>query len=388
MTRRPQTSNRLLYGLGLTLAAFTFVLVTTGGAVTSYNAGLAVPDWPASFGRWLLLPAAIWSDLAVFLEHNHRLTGAAAGLLAILTAGLVARRFGLRHPMTYAALAIPVLFAIQGVLGGLRVTEKSIGLAIVHGVSGQLVLAFVVAFMVMLGWRRTRHEAAGVPIGRTTRMLTLALLLLFVVQLTLGAITRHTHSASAIPDAPFVFGRLVPPLDQDAVAAGFHAFGGDTWTRFVEEPALSIDAADLGVTPGLLDQAVRVPAEPASVALVWNQYVHRVTGMLVLPVALLVVQYRLAREHPLLTGLRAPMLTLLALFIVQVMLGLSVIWSKEHPHVATAHQAVGALMLAMATALAVRAHLVRRPAEAPDPVTPARATPAGRRLQVLEGELV
>jgi cytochrome c oxidase assembly protein subunit 15 len=71
--------------LGVLLTIATFLLIVTGGIVTSEKAGLAVPDWPGSFGYWIFLPTKIWGDMAVMLEHNHRLTAQTAGLICIAT---------------------------------------------------------------------------------------------------------------------------------------------------------------------------------------------------------------------------------------------------------------------------------------------------------------
>ena len=50
--------------------AATLMLIVAGGLVTSYRAGLAVPDWPNSFGyNMFLLPLSAMGQPDVFLEH-------------------------------------------------------------------------------------------------------------------------------------------------------------------------------------------------------------------------------------------------------------------------------------------------------------------------------
>src|SRR5207248_11573303 len=46
----------------------TFCLITAGGLVTSNDYGLAVPDWPKSYGVWM--PQMIGG---VIYEHGHRM---------------------------------------------------------------------------------------------------------------------------------------------------------------------------------------------------------------------------------------------------------------------------------------------------------------------------
>ena len=76
-----------LYAKGVVAA--TFVLIFIGGLVTSHNAGMAVPDWPLSFGS--LNPEGWWGDLPVRLEHGHRLFGAGLGLLTTILCAWVWR---------------------------------------------------------------------------------------------------------------------------------------------------------------------------------------------------------------------------------------------------------------------------------------------------------
>ena len=54
-------------------AMLTFVLLCSGGLVTSHGAGMAVPDWPNSFGyNMFLFPVSRWVG-GIFYEHTHRL---------------------------------------------------------------------------------------------------------------------------------------------------------------------------------------------------------------------------------------------------------------------------------------------------------------------------
>jgi cytochrome c oxidase assembly protein subunit 15 len=67
--------------LGLATLAATGVLIAPRGLVTNTGAGLAVPDWPSTFGHNLFLFP--WSQMTggIFYEHSHRLVGALVGLL-------------------------------------------------------------------------------------------------------------------------------------------------------------------------------------------------------------------------------------------------------------------------------------------------------------------
>ena len=55
-------------------------------------------------------------------------------------------------------------------------------------------------------------------------------------------------------------------------------------------------------------------------------------------------------------------MAIVALLLVQVMLGAFVIWSGRHPEVATAHQTTGALILGLATFLMMQLKIITQPA--------------------------
>lgn len=352
--------------LGFLLTIATFLLIGTGGLVTSYNAGLAVPDWPGSFGNWIFLPSRIWADLAVMLEHNHRLTGQLAGLICIATVLLTVRTRGWGNPVAVLAWVVLAAYIYQGIMGGLRVTEKSIPLAVIHGVQGQVLFMLVVVLAGSLGkWpgriRAAINEHTGEnPVSTVVYSLAWAFVLLLVVQLTLGAIVRHTHSASAIPDAPAVYGGFLPPVNKAVIETKFYELGGGEWQVYVNEPALDMDAVESQTTPNLLGNTQRVSAKPPSVGLVHNQYMHRVMGMVVLPIVGMGLIHLLTKTYKSVPGLRVPVAAISVLFVLQVLLGLSVIWSKESPHVASSHQALGAALLGLATLLLLRLHWARK----------------------------
>jgi len=373
--------------LGVLLTIATFLLIGTGGLVTSYNAGLAVPDWPGSFGNWIFLPARIWSDLAVMLEHDHRLTGQVAGLICIATVVATGRTRGWGSPVAMLAWVVLAAYVYQGVMGGLRVMEKSVPLAVIHGVQGQLLFMGVILLASNLGRYPGRLKAAlagyraeaGAALDKGESASSLRLehgdgrvipgavyglcwgfVVLMMVQLTLGAVVRHTQSASAIPDAPAVYGGFFPPTDEAVIARKFYELGGGEWRLYAKEPALPMDAVNDPKTPDVLDHTPRIAATPPTVGLVMNQYLHRVMALVVLPIVGMVLIGKLVKLYRIVPGLRGPVGVGSILFVLQVLLGMSVIWSKESPYVASSHQALGAALLGVATLVLIRVHWARK----------------------------
>jgi len=194
--------------------AATFLLVVAGGLVTSNEAGLAVVDWPNSFGsNMFLFPLARMTG-GIYYEHAHRLFGALVGLTTIALAVRLWRyddrawlkRLGLAAVVLVVLQGIlgGVLVVLQGILGGLRVTggftlstseadmAPSIALAVMHGVLGQLFLGLIVAVAVVTSRRWLRApEAEARPNVNGDRTLQFWLVATLVVQLVLGAVQRH-----------------------------------------------------------------------------------------------------------------------------------------------------------------------------------------------------
>lgn len=171
--------------------AATLALIVAGGLVTAFEAGLAVPDWPGSFGYYMFLYPLREMKEGVFFEHAHRLLGSLVGLTMLVLA--IYLQF-VEQNKAVRALAGGLLLAVivQGVLGGLRVTERDLTLAILHGVLAQLFFAglWVLHAAVSAPWRRA-PAPAQVAAAATDRTLGAALLVLLMAQLILGALQRH-----------------------------------------------------------------------------------------------------------------------------------------------------------------------------------------------------
>ena len=60
----------------------TFVLLVAGSLVTSTDSGLAVPDWPLSYGTWM--PPMVGG---IRYEHGHRMIAGVVGVMIFVLAG-------------------------------------------------------------------------------------------------------------------------------------------------------------------------------------------------------------------------------------------------------------------------------------------------------------
>ena len=176
------------------LCCITFPLLWVGGLVTTTKSGMAVPDWPGTYGYNLLLyPWTTWlaGPWDLFIEHGHRLLATLAGLLTIGLLVLVLR-FDDRRWMRVVAVAALVGVILQGVLGGLRVLLDERLLAMVHGSVGPLFFALTAAIVLWTSatWRLARPADGAIRLNVAVPLGLVTTLLVFV-QLVLGATIRQ-----------------------------------------------------------------------------------------------------------------------------------------------------------------------------------------------------
>ena len=326
------------YHAGLHLFAAVWVVVTfclliLGGTVTSKGVGLAVPDWPTTFDyNMFLFPPSMWKG-GIFWEHTHRLLGSVVGVMTIVMAVWLWMTQRYRRWLAWLGVASLVMVIVQGVMGGLRVTELDYRWGVAHGVLGQVFLCVTVLITAATSryWSqfvssRNVDASHGGSADVLTRRLSWVVLGVMFIQLVLGAAMRHSGAGLAIPDFPSSYGRMIPPMTQQGVQAAVDALPYDQVTRYYT---------------------------PAQVGL---NFAHRVWAWVVVGggawfVARIIGQ---AANQPLVKG---PLIALIGLLLSQLALGASVVWSGRHPEIATAHQATGAALLATMTLLMIRVHL-------------------------------
>jgi cytochrome c oxidase assembly protein subunit 15 len=173
------------------LASSTLLLIWVGGAVTTYEAGMAVEDWPTTFGYWfypLKLWLAVWD---VFLEHGHRTLAQWVGIVSIALAVAV-WSVDPRKWTRWLALATVAGVMVQGTLGGLRVIFTDRLLAKLHGCVAPLLLACCAALITLTSRAWLRPDAPKPHRqGRRGQRLALAVTLAIYVEIVLGAQLRH-----------------------------------------------------------------------------------------------------------------------------------------------------------------------------------------------------
>ena len=184
------------------LVCATFPLIGIGGLVTTYGAGMAVPDWPNTYGYNLFLyPWQTWiyGPWKLFIEHGHRLFGTLVGLVTI--GFLVSTWWCQRRPLLrwLGALAL-VGVLIQGTLGGLRVIVDEVQLAQIHGCVGPAFFAFTVALALVTSRRWQQAQVRGGRAASAIERLALVTTVLAFGQLVLGSQLRHLPAGAGPGD--------------------------------------------------------------------------------------------------------------------------------------------------------------------------------------------
>lgn len=303
-----ETANNIwLHRFAKLLMAATFVLIFIGGLVTSTGSGLAVPDWPTTYGHFMFSFPLSKMIGGILYEHGHRMVATVVGFLTvILTVWL-----WLKEPRRWVKwFATGALFAViaQGILGGITVLFLlPTPVSVLHAclAQGFFCMTVCLAMFTSKEWQteRIQRSDSSKPSIQNLTILTTAVV---YIQLILGAIMRHTGAGLAIPDFPLAFGKIIPSIETQAIAIHF---------------------------------------------------LHRIGAMVVtLTVLWTTIQiFRQHREQPKLTR---PAIVLIGALFLQIVLAGLTIWSKKAVIPTTAHVATGAFILGMSLFLALRSYLI------------------------------
>jgi cytochrome c oxidase assembly protein subunit 15 len=280
------------------VAASTLFLIFAGAMVTSTGSGLAVPDWPLSYG--MLMPPMVGG---IFYEHGHRMIAATVGFLTLIQAFWLHFREPKRFVRILGWVALAAVIA-QGLLGGMTVLFLlPPAISIAHAGLAEIFLCLTVSIAFFTS--RSYAALAGSASASDQSVTAKVLVGVTYTQVLLGALMRHLGAGLAIPDFPLSFGRIVP------------------------------DFTTVEIT---------------------SAYSHRVGAVAVLFIAVFaaVGAYR-SRSR----ALALVFTFLLAVLALQITLGATTVWMKKQPNITSVHVMTGALMLATTVVYALTAARVR-----------------------------
>ena len=222
------------------VAASTAALIFAGGLVTSTGSGLAVPDWPNTYG-WFMWTFPLSKMVGgIFYEHLHRLVASTVGFLIVVLAIWLYKaepRLWVRC-LGYLALAAVIT---QGILGGITVLwYLPDAISIAHASLAQIVfcLTTTIALVTSRGWQRgytgSRLPAADSRSDVTLERIAILTTIAIYVQIVIGATMRHTGAGLAIPDFPLAFGHIIPTHWDGKIAIHFaHRAGAAAVTLLI-----------------------------------------------------------------------------------------------------------------------------------------------------------
>jgi len=217
---------------------------------------------------------------------------------------------------------------LQGILGGIRVTMMKDEIGIFHACVAQafLGLLVVIALVTTNFWRGLANQPIDLQKFAALKAVAIAITVAIYVQLALGATMRHQHRDLSILDFPTANGAWIPDTSAAALAKL------NAWR----------DAR------GLSD---------VTAFQTWLQMTHRFLAFII---AIAVIAFALCvwRAAPRFAALKKLSILWVALVICQISLGAWTIWSNKAADVATAHVALGAVMLSFGVSISAISRLI------------------------------
>ena len=317
---RPARSTTCLNRFAWLTAVATLFLICSGGMVTSKGVGLAVPDWPTTFGyNMFLFPVSKWIG-GIFFEHTHRLIAAVVGFLTIILALWLWRSEDRKWVRNLGVIAVASV-VLQGVLGGLRVTMLKNEIGIFHACLAQAFLGLLVVIAVVTTnfWRSLANVFVDSTKFAPIKMIALATTIAIYVQLALGATIRHQHRDLAVLDFPTANGAWIPDTSANALAKI------NAWR----------DARALSDVTAFQ---------------IWLQMAHRFLAAII-AVAVIAFCFQVWKHASQITSLKRLSIWWLVLLFCQLTLGAWTVWSNKAADIATAHVAMGATMLSFGVSI-------------------------------------
>lgn len=319
---KPAERLLLFRRLSLFGAVLALCVVVLGAWVRLNAAGLGCPDWPGCYGHISATAAQQNLDRAQQLyperkfeyakaskEMLHRYAASSLGLLILVLAVMAfLNRRDPNQPLIMPFVLVGLVI-LQGLLGMWTVTLLLTPLIVVLHLLGGLTTMSLLAWLAMSSKRTTRPA-----VERGLRKLALLGLIVLGVQIFLGGWTSSNYSAVSCPDFPTCQNSFWPEMDAKDAFVLWHGLGID-------------------YQGGRLDH-------PARVAI---HFVHRL-GALLTAVVLGLLSF-LAWRRAQTRAVQLAGLTVGMVLIVQLILGPLMVIKGFPLALATAHNAVAALLL-------------------------------------------
>lgn len=200
------------------LCITVFALIALGSSVRAMNAGLACPDWPLCFGKYI-------PDYhpQVYFEFIHRVIAGFVGIVTLVLNGkLVINSNVPKNIRILAVFAIALLFS-QALLGGLTV------LLLLKSSIVTLHLLFGLSFLSCLLWIYFSLSKKSISENSPwIRYASALVLVISVSQILLGGMVASNYAGLACTDFPLCNGKLLPTIEGAVGLQALHRLGAYT----------------------------------------------------------------------------------------------------------------------------------------------------------------
>jgi cytochrome c oxidase assembly protein subunit 15 len=306
----------------LTAIVLAFIVIVFGAYVRLTDAGLGCPDWPGCYGFFgvpessesLLevektFPGQVVESGKAWREMIHRYIASTLGFLILILFGLSLsqKRKSGDHRKTRLPFYLLMLVIFQGLLGMWTVTLK------VHPAIVSAHLIGGLSTLSLLFFYYKKLNTINPTIERLNGFVVLGFCFL-IIQILLGGWTSTNYAALGCPDLPLCYGQIWP--DNMDFKTGFLS-----WQSFGEN-----------YEGGLLPP-------PARTAI---HFTHRMGAIVALfLLGSIGIKYLSHNHKPVQSAAKYFLVAL----IIQLMIGVVMVWTSINLSLATAHNAFAAILL-------------------------------------------
>jgi heme a synthase len=145
------------------LTAIVYAQILAGAVMRHFQAGLAIPDFPRSFGRWI----PEFTSYQIVAAYVHRVGGLVVALATIAVA-IRLLRYDSSHPLRFLAHLMLIVVSAQVLLGGYVIwSGRQPHITSLHVMLGASTLALSLILTLAtrtLAWRRTPATATLIEV--------------------------------------------------------------------------------------------------------------------------------------------------------------------------------------------------------------------------------
>jgi len=190
------------------------LVIGLGGATRAMNAGLACPDWPLCFGKFI-------PDYhpQVYFEFIHRALAGAMGVFTVLMFGKILTNKNISKNIKMTGFLALVIYGVQVAMGALTVLKLlEPGYVTTHLVLGigflSLMLWIYLSLPKSVKISMNKNDRKSMPAPRWVVFGGIIVLMVVSLQIVLGGKVASNYAGLACSvDFPLCLGKLVPTLE-------------------------------------------------------------------------------------------------------------------------------------------------------------------------------